>query len=55
MNKDMIKSYVKSINKIDDFFEYKNESLKDREFVHKVLEELTQELYKLRDHKTNEE
>jgi len=36
--------YMKAINRIDDFFEYRNESKKDREVVHKILDALTVEL-----------
>ena len=33
--------YQKTINKIDDFFEYANESESDRLFVHGKLDDLT--------------
>jgi hypothetical protein len=36
-----LEEYKKAINKIDDFFEYANESKKDREFIHGVLDNLT--------------
>lgn len=38
----------KTINKIDDFFEYTNESVKDREFIHATLEELTNRIVELK-------
>lgn len=46
MTNDYLEHYVKAINKIDDHFEYSNESLKDRAFIHKVLAELTESLSK---------
>ena len=36
--------YQKAINKIDDYFEYRNESQQDKEFVHGVLSELCEGL-----------
>lgn len=47
MNEQHLQAYIKAINKIDDYFEYANESLKDRAYVHKVLAELTEELIKV--------
>lgn len=44
LEKEMIDHYIKAINKIDDYFEYANESIKDRAFIHKVLEELTNDI-----------
>lgn len=44
LEKEMIDNYIKAINKIDDYFEYANESIKDRAFIHKVLEELTNDI-----------
>lgn len=46
MNSNHLEHYIKAINKIDDHFEYANESLKDRAFIHKVLAELTENLSK---------
>ncbi len=37
-------SYQKAINKIDDYFEYVNESLSDRDRVHAILDSLANEL-----------
>ncbi len=39
--------YSNAINKIDDYFEYTNESLKDRKFIHNTLDQVTDELDKL--------
>lgn len=36
--------YQKAINEIDDYFEYRNESKKDRKAVHGVLGRLTERL-----------
>jgi hypothetical protein len=41
---DMLNAYQRTINRIDDFFEYANESDSDREFIHKQLEHLTDAL-----------
>ncbi len=38
--------YKKTINNIDDFFEYKNESKKDRAFIYNQLDSLTQKIRK---------
>lgn len=40
-------AYEKAINNIDDYFEYRNESAKDKKFVHKVLASLTMKLEKI--------
>lgn len=48
MTNNYLKHYIKAINKIQDHFEYANESLKDRAFIHKVLAELTESLSKVR-------
>lgn len=37
-------AYQIAVNRIDDFFEYSNESKKDREFIHGVLGTLTKTL-----------
>jgi len=39
-----LEAYKKTINKIDDWFEYMNESKKDREFIHTELDKLTEKL-----------
>jgi hypothetical protein len=46
-DKKALEEYKKAINKIDDFFEYANESKKDREFIHGVLDNLTGKLAKI--------
>jgi hypothetical protein len=42
--------YQKAINKIDDYFEYRNESVKDRLKVQEILNELTTNLRKHYEH-----
>ena len=37
-------AYRNFVNQIDDYFEYSNESLKDRKKVHQLLENLTDKL-----------
>ncbi len=39
--------YRKTLNRIDDFFEYANESKKDREFIHMQLDALNERLLKI--------
>ena len=39
--------YRNSMNEIDDYFEYRNESASDREFIHEVLHELCLDLMAL--------
>jgi len=36
--------YIQAINKIDDYFEYSNESTKDKKFVMSVIDYLTERL-----------
>lgn len=43
-NEEALKEYKETINRIDDWFEYMNESEKDREFIHKELDRLTEKL-----------
>jgi len=43
----VLEEYKKAINKIDDWFEYMNESKKDREFIHRTLNNLTIKLEKI--------
>ena len=52
-NKTMTKleCYQKAINRIDDYFEYSNESKLDRERVHKILADLTTNLVKSEEQK----
>jgi len=38
------KAYQFSINKIDDWFEYMNESVADRKKIHEILDNLTMRL-----------
>jgi len=45
---DLLKLYIKAVNRIDDFFEYANESKSDREFIKTVLNKLTADIAKLR-------
>jgi len=42
-----LEAYQKAINKIDDYFEYANESKSDRERIHKILAELTADLLEI--------
>ena len=42
--KKRMEAYQEAINKIDDWFEYANESAKDREKVHEILDNLTLKL-----------
>jgi len=42
-----LEEYKKTINRIDDWFEYMNESKKDREFIHEQLDNLTERLTKI--------
>jgi hypothetical protein len=44
-------AYQTTINRIDDFFEYANESTKDREFIHRELDKLTNKLVKINQEK----
>jgi len=43
----ILDAYIKAINEIDDWFEYANESKKDREMIHGVLEKLTYRLVEI--------
>jgi hypothetical protein len=45
--------YSKAINQIDDYFEYRNESKKDREVVYKILDDLSASLKLLIEKKKN--
>lgn len=40
----LLSAYQVAVNKIDDYFEYANESLKDRKKVHQILGNLTDEI-----------
>ena len=42
--KKQLDAYKHAVNKIDDWFEYANESAKDREKVHEILDNLTLKL-----------
>ncbi len=46
-NKLALNEYRKTINTIDDFFEYTNESKRDRAFIHATLGNLTLNLVKI--------
>ncbi len=37
-------AYKKCLNRIEDYFEYRNESKKDREFVHAQMRELVKDI-----------
>ncbi len=39
-----LEEYRNTINKIDDFFEYANESTKDRQKIHELLDKLAAKL-----------
>ena len=39
--REIMKYYQDAINKIDDYFEYSNQSISDREFIHKTMDTLT--------------
>jgi len=45
---DLLELYIKAVNRIDDFFEYANESKSDRLFIKNVLNRLTADIAKLR-------
>lgn len=47
MSNSTLESYIKAINKIDDYFEYQCQSQKDQQRVHKILKELTEDLVKV--------
>lgn len=41
-------AYIKTINELDDYFEYRCESKKDRAFVYKTIENLSRELQRIK-------
>lgn len=43
-NLELLQVYQEAINKIEDYFEYRNESDKDRVYVHKVLVQLSEDI-----------
>lgn len=45
--KNTLEAYKDTINRIDDWFEYANESKKDREFIHGELDKLTEKLTRI--------
>ena len=45
---EIISAYQKTVNRIDDYFEYRNESVSDREEIHEILNGLTQTLSTLK-------
>ncbi len=45
---ELIAAYQKTINRIDDYFEYTNESKSDREKVHEILDRLTKFLTQIK-------
>jgi len=46
--KSQLDLYKKAVNRIDDYFEYRNESKADREMVYKILDDLTKNLKELK-------
>lgn len=46
-NKKALDAYRDTINRIDDFFEYRNESKKDRKFIHEQLDKLSEKMEKI--------
>ncbi len=46
-DKKALEAYTHTINRIDDWFEYANESKKDREFIHQHLDALAKRLQKI--------
>ena len=42
-----IRAYGEAVNQIDDYFEYRNESVQDRKKVHQLLGNLTDKLKEL--------
>lgn len=50
MNEQHLQAYIRAVDKIQDHFEYANESLKDRAYVYKVLAELTEDLVEASKH-----
>ena len=47
MKLEYLKYYIEAINKIDDYFEYRSDSTKDRSFVYGVLDKLSDRLESL--------
>lgn len=43
-NEKYLRAYRNFVNNIDDYFEYRNESKKDRQKVHQLLQNLTDQL-----------
>jgi len=48
---DILEIYREAINKIDDYFEYRNESERDKTFVMGVIDEITPKIQKLQEGK----
>ncbi len=44
---ELLECYVKAINRLDDYFEYRCESGKDRQYVYHTLDLLNKELEKV--------
>ncbi len=42
-----LEAYQHTVNNIDDFFEYSNQSISDRKFIHEQLDKLTGKLAKI--------
>ena len=47
MKPEYLEHYVKAINKIEDYFEYRSKSNKDTDFVYGVLDRLVNDLQSL--------
>ena len=43
-NERYLKAYRNFVNQIDDYFEYRDESIEDRKKVHQLLQNLTEQL-----------
>ncbi len=41
-------AYQHTVNRIDDFFEYANDSIGDRQYVHELLADLTEKLTQIK-------
>lgn len=46
-HENILEVYIDTVNKIDDYFEYRNQSELDKDFVRTVLKEHTQKLLEL--------
>ena len=46
--KELVTAYQKTINRIDDYFEYSNNSIGDRQYVHELLADLSKKLKQIK-------